>query len=63
MLSQCWQELGFSYDSRRPADAQSVVTIVRITGGNLRLTERFMSQVARTIKVANLDAITPTPPA
>ena len=59
VLSQYWQELGLSYDPHRPADAESVVTIVRITGGNFRLIERLMSQVARIMTINRLDSITP----
>ena len=59
VLGRYWQELGLSYDPPRPADAESVVTIVRITGGNFRLIERLMSQVARIMKINKLDTITP----
>jgi len=59
VLSQYWQELGLTYDPRRQADAESVVSIVRITGGNFRLVERLMSQVARILRINNLDTITP----
>ncbi len=59
VLAQYWQELGLSYDPHRPADAESVVAIVRITGGNFRLVERLMSQVARIMTINNLDTITP----
>ena len=52
-------ELGLTYEPRRPADAESVVSIVRITGGNFRLVERLMSQVARIMTINNLDTITP----
>ena len=59
VLAQYWQQLGLSFDPHRPADAESVVTIVRITGGNFRLIERLMSQVARVMTINNLDTITP----
>ena len=59
VLARYWEELGFSYNSHRPSDAESVVTIVRITGGNFRLIERLMSQVARIMKINKLDTITP----
>jgi len=41
----------------RPTDVESVVTIVRITGGNFRLVERLMNQVARIMTINNLDTI------
>jgi len=59
VLSQYWQQLGLTYDPHHPADAESVVTIVRITGGNFRLVERLMNQVARIMTINNLDTITP----
>jgi DNA transposition AAA+ family ATPase len=59
VLARYWQELGLLDDPHRPVDAESVVTIVRITGGNFRLIERLMSQVARIMKINHLDAITP----
>ena len=59
VLARYWKELGLTYDSHRPSDAESVVTIVRITGGNFRLIKRLMSQVARIMKINHLDAITP----
>jgi hypothetical protein len=43
VLVRYWQELGFSYNCHRPSDAESVVGIVRITGGDFRLIERLMS--------------------
>src|SRR6195952_178640 len=59
VLAQYWQELGLTYDPHRHADTESVVAIVRITGGNFRLVERLMSQVARIMAINNLDTITP----
>ena len=56
-----WQELGITYEPHRPSDAESVVTIVRITGGNFRLVERLMNEVARIMTINNLDTITPDP--
>ncbi len=53
VLSQNWQELGSTYDPHRRADAKSVVSIVRITGGNFRLVERLMTQVARIVTINN----------
>ena len=59
VLAQYWQRLGLSYDPHRTADAEPVFAIVRITGGNFRLVERLMSQVARIMTINNLDTITP----
>ena len=59
MLAQYWQQLGKTYDPQRPTDAESIVTIIRITGGNFRLVERLMNQVARIMTINNLGTITP----
>src|ERR1700712_3472756 len=59
VLAQYWQELGLTYDPHRHADAESVVAIVRITGGNFRLVERLMSQAPRIMATNTPD---PTPP-
>ncbi len=56
-----WQELGITYEPHRPSDTESVVTIVRITGGNFRLVERLMNEVARIMTIDNLDTIAPDP--
>ncbi len=59
VLAEYWQHLGMTLDPRHPIDAESIVTIVRITGGNFRLVERLMTQVARILTINNLDTITP----
>ena len=59
MLAQYWPEVGLTYEPHRPADAESLVVIVRITGGNFRLVERLMSQVTRITTINKLDRITP----
>ena len=59
VLAEYWQRLGMTLDPRDPIDAESIVTIVRITGGNFRLVERLMTQVARILTINNLDTITP----
>jgi DNA transposition AAA+ family ATPase len=59
VLSQYWQQLGLTYEPHRQTDAESVVSIVRITGGNFRLVERLMNQVARIMTINILDTITP----
>jgi DNA transposition AAA+ family ATPase len=54
-----WHELGLLLD---PGDANAVETvsaIIRITGGNFRLIERLMSQVARVMEINQLDTLDP----
>jgi len=49
---------GLSRSPRTPADGEAALAITRITGGNFRLIERFLGQVARLLSINQLDAIT-----
>ena len=59
VLGYYWQYLGHTLDPARETDAESVLTVVRITGGNFRLIERLMTQVLRVMDINQLDTITP----
>ena len=52
VLAQYWQDLGMTYAPHRSSDAESVVTIVRITGGNFRLVNRLGSPVGARASAA-----------
>ncbi len=45
VLTQYWHQIGLTYDPHLHSDAESVVAIAGITGGNFRLVERLMNQV------------------
>ncbi len=59
VLGYYWQYLGHTLDPAKETDVESVLTIVRITGGNFRLIERLMTQVLRVMDINQLDTITP----
>lgn len=52
VLEHYWQQLGLTFDPVKSAEAAN--TITRITGGNLRLIERIMSQVKRLMSINDL---------
>lgn len=58
VLSTYWQHLGYDY---RPDgdDAEATAAITSVTGGNFRLIERLMTQIARVIDINHLDRVTP----
>jgi hypothetical protein len=60
VLAHYWQQLGLPFDPDTTDDAEAANAITRITGGNFRLIERLMSQVARVLEINQLDLITPT---
>ncbi|HEY5151669.1 MAG TPA: AAA family ATPase [Mycobacterium sp.] len=58
VLARYWQQLHLTFDPVQASDIDAVNTITRITGGNFRLIERLMSQVARVLDINQLDTIT-----
>jgi hypothetical protein len=59
VLAHYWEQLGRSYNPTDPADAESARAITTITGGNFRLIERLMTQIARVMTINQLQAIRP----
>ena len=58
VLNHYWEQVGLPFD---PTDnnVEAAAAINRITGGNFRLIERLMTQIARILDINQLDAITP----
>jgi len=55
VLTNYWDQLGLPLDPDDTNDFETVSAVVRITGGNFRLIERLMTQVARVMEINQLD--------
>lgn len=58
VLDRQWKRLGRELDADDFTDHQAVAAIARVTRGNFRLLERLFPQIARVLKVNELDTIT-----
>lgn len=56
MLAHYWEELCRTYNT---ADTEWANAITAITGGNFRLIERLMTQIARVMAINELHTIAP----
>ena len=59
VLAQYWDQLGQAFDPSNTDHAETVSAVNQITGGNFRLIERLMTQIARVMGINQLEAITP----
>ena len=57
VLAHYWERIGLSFD-HTPGNEAAASAITRITGGNFRLIERLMSQIARILDINQLNDIT-----
>lgn len=58
VLDRHWKRLGRTLDPDDFTDAQAIASIERITRGNFRLLERLFPQIARVLKINELETIT-----
>lgn len=58
VLDRQWKRLGRTLDPEDFTDAQAIAAIERITRGNFRLLERLFPQIARVLKINQLETIT-----
>jgi len=59
VLAQYWDQLGQAFDPSNTDHAETVSAVKQITGGNFRLIERLLTQIARVMAINQLEAITP----
>jgi hypothetical protein len=59
VLAQYWDQLGLPFDPANFDHAETANAVTQITGGNFRLIERLMTQIARVMSINQLDTITP----
>ena len=58
LLEQRWQELGLNLDLSTFNDLEAVTAIIRMTGGNFRLLQRLLTQIARVLAINQLQHVT-----
>jgi DNA transposition AAA+ family ATPase len=58
LLQQGWRPPGIVLPARGLTDETAVASILRITGGNFRLIQRLLTQIARVLKINDLDKVT-----
>ena len=59
VLAQYWEQLGQPFDPDNTDHAETANAVTQITGGNFRLIERLMTQIARVMGINQLETITP----
>ncbi|MGI8415467.1 MAG: AAA family ATPase [Nakamurella sp.] len=59
VLGTYWQQLGYAYQPDDTDHVEAANAITTITGGNFRLIERLMTQIARVMEINHLDHIAP----
>lgn len=58
LLRDRWRPTGISLPADGIADEASCAAVLRITGGNFRLLDRLLTQIARVLEVNQMDRVT-----
>ena len=53
-----WRPPGVALTAEAIADEEALAAVIRITGGNFRLLQRLLTQIARLLEINELTAIT-----
>ena len=59
LRQQQWRPAGVSFPLEALADEEALAAIIRSTGGNFRLLDRLLAQIARLLEINELATITP----
>ena len=59
VLAQYWHHLGQPFDPDNIEHTKTANSVTPITGGNFRLIERLMTQIARVMAINQLATVTP----
>jgi DNA transposition AAA+ family ATPase len=57
-LARRWRPWGVALADTAELDAETVASIIRVTGGNFRLLGRLLTQVERILEVNHLNRVT-----
>ena len=58
ILAHKWREVGLTFSPDDYTDAEALITVARITGGNFRLVQRLFAQIARVLEINRVRTIT-----
>ena len=58
LLARRWRPWGVALADTTELDAETVASIIRVTGGNFRLLGRLLTQVERILEVNHLNRVT-----
>ncbi len=58
LLQSRWHPQGISFSANALSDEEGMAAILRATGGNFRLLQRLLTQIARVLEINGIDRVT-----